>query len=446
MWWLGRCRAASPAVFTALMLGATATAVPQARPLHTFCEVEDNDTWDRAQVLDANVAAAVSGVQQPVDCFFVTGKLQMDYIWDIEPKCALRAYAKPQPARTSTGQAIPGQTYEPILASSNVGVIDSLTPNDDNTVRLAVASLMDAFDGTVNGLSQNGPHNERGEVTVELFINRSASQLDGVTPDQSYVFRFKSGTDALRLAFIAPGAQYVTVRCRQNTGTVGVCYDTDFYRIVGLVPGNPYCITVVGGVTDRCTKTDTVLGWYDKQGYRIGGDDGFNDDHAGTVYPEICVYADVDGSIWFAISGKGDEDFDGLLDATEDQYFDFLALVAVRHGFVAAYRQGASVTDASAADVIRYPRAFVDRFGETVTFWEDPRYAALFAPGAPPEAHVAHGVCGSYCIKVQPAEHTSGGQPPVGQTGAARADINNDGVINASDLALLLSYWGVRSN
>jgi hypothetical protein len=416
----------------ALFAGSAAYAVPVSIPNYTFCEDEINDYCDRAQYINALDAIDEVTLESATDCFYITGKLQADCVWDIAPKCALVVYGKPQPARTSTGAVIPNNFCEPIIASSNEGILEGVTPID-GAVRLAVAALTDAFDGTVNGLNNNGRHNERGEVTIKVRYNSETGER--VRPDQKYTFHFQNGSDALRWAIVVPSdTTSVDIECDNETGTVEVCYDIDFYHITGLEAGQAYAVQVIGGLTPECVKTDTVLGIYNKECIQIA----FDDDGGQDMYSQVITYAEIDGSITVAVSGKGDEDFNGLLDATQQDYFDFLNILDVRHDLAYTYYPGSSTKDDSEGDVIRYPRSI----------WDDTRYTAFFSPGNPPESRYDHGICGGYCIKVSVADHVSSG--PGGSGGSvmtpARADVNADGFVNAQDLALMLSYWGTVAN
>ncbi len=413
---------------------STSQAIPQAEPVHSFRELEDNDLCPLAQVIDANVAVAAAG-EAARDCFFIVGKLQRDLIWDIQPKCAVRAYDKPQPSRDELGRVIPGRYCEPIIASGNDGRLYGLAPLSDGTIRLGLAALMDAFDGTINGLSQNGLHHEMGEVTLKIYFD-GAGQFAG-EPDEKYVFRFTTGGDALRLSYVVPaGVASVDVMCCDDTGTVGICWDVDHYEVRRLDAGKPYCVTVVGGLNDDCEFTDTLLGWFDKDCFQIGGQDGVDDDDGTDVYSDMCVFSDGVGTLRFAVSGKGDANFNGLLDESEYDYFDFLFITNVLEHTSYEFRTGASAGDDSAPFVNRYPREF----------WDEQSWAA----GEPIEARYAHGVCGQYTIKIRPAEHNpdgsggSGGEDDGGDTviGPDDADLNGDGLVNASDLALMLSFWG----
>ncbi len=303
-------RKTSLAAGLAASLGAAAAyAVPQAIPTYTFCEEEDNDLCVLAQEIDASLAVAMTGnVEEVRDCFYITGKLQEDCVWDRQPKCAMRAFGKPEPARGSDGRVINGEFCEPLVATSVNGRILGLAPNSDGTIRLAVGITIDALDGTVNGLGQNEPHGDTGEVTIKVFCE---GDDDGPArgleedPDFEYVFRFVNGSDGLRVAFECDSAvESVDIHCCDDTGTIPVCYDVDFYNVTNLIPGRAYCVTVVGGQTPSCEKTDTKLGWFDKNCNMIGGIDGYDDDSGNpSPYSNLCVFADGDGALRFGVTG-----------------------------------------------------------------------------------------------------------------------------------------------
>lgn len=428
----------------ALLGGATAFAIPQSAPVYTFCERECNDSCEYPQYIHAGDARDCLTQQSAADCFYITGKLQADCVWDIEPKCALRVFNKPQPARTSTGAPISGQWCEPVIASSdNFGWIHNVAPID-GAVRLGVAAFQDAFDGTINGLNNNALHGEFGEVTIKVYYNWPDGETNTVRseecPDDYYVFQFH-GNDALRVSFIIPsGVPTVDIQCCDDTGTVEVCYDVDFYHISGLVPLEAYAVQVIGGLDKDCNKTDTVIGIYNKNCFQIA----FDDDGGQGGYSEVVTYAELDGTMVVAVSGKGDADFNGLLDSSQDSYFLFLTTLRIRQQVPSGthFVPGASVCCYGShqrdeccnyEDVIRYSRAV----------WDDTRYTNWFSHGNPPESRVDHGICGGYCLKISRANHV-----PVSPGGGgsvmtpSRVDINGDLRIDASDLALMLSFWG----
>jgi hypothetical protein len=322
-----------------------------------------------------------------------------------------------------------------------------------------------------------------GEVTVKVFYNDGGDgEPRGDQPDQEYVFRFGQklaviqnflareggpmkevecedalGSDALRVAFVVPSnVTKVDIVCCNNTGVVPVCYDVDNYKVTNLLPSRAYCIEAIGGIDDnsstRCCAlaTDTMIGIFDKNCNLID----FNDDKVECdpfrnsacepdgFYSKICAFAEVDGTLRFAVTGFGDEDFNGLYDhdgTYQQDYFDLLERLRIIDNLNYDYRQGASLKDASAGDVNRYPRFIWDASSN-----QNPHGENLFANffGAP-EAYADHEICGGYCIKIQLAEHVDSRPTPAPVMNGARADINSDGTVNASDLALLLSYWGI---
>ena len=75
----------------------------------------------------------------------------------------------------------------------------------------------------------------------------------------------------------------------------GVCRDVDFYQISDLIPLADYCISMT-----IVTAQDATMGWFNKNGELLQVDRGL-----------LCVVADTNGDILFAVSGHTDEDFDG---------------------------------------------------------------------------------------------------------------------------------------
>lgn len=411
---------------------ASSYAAPEAKPVYTFCEEEDNDLCSSPDIIDASEAvASLGGDESQRDCFYITGKLQEDCIWDIEPNCALRVYDKPAQCRDTSGNIIPGAFYEPIIRSGK-GVLSNVPVLSDRTVRIGVAANPDAFDGTINGLNNNGAHREVGEVTVKVtWTTGDDGQPRG--GGENYVFTFVNGSDAGRFAVVVPpGVTTVNIECCDDTGTQEVCYDVDHYLIRNLIPSAAYSIEVIGGLDHDCRKTDTLIGWFDKNCLLHA-----TDDDSGTgVYSHLFVFAEVDGTLRFAVTGSGDEDFNGLEDRKQQDYFRFLQRLWILDNFIVDYRQGASLCcdDGSAGDVTRYPRQLWDSYHFLNEFY-----------GAP-EGYFDHDVCGDYTIKVSLAQHIDPGNrpsfPPLVILNGARADVNGDGFVNASDLALMLSFWG----
>jgi len=150
---------------TSLACAGVALAVDVPDPTFTYCELEDryslsNDTFAMIETIAAPPEFA--------DCFYITGKLQEDCVWDREPKCCLVAYDKPVTAYDSTGRAI-GLVEEVIATTDPFTLEPFVIPIlDDGTVRLGVTAIFDCFDGTMNGLYSNGLHGEIGDVCLRL--------------------------------------------------------------------------------------------------------------------------------------------------------------------------------------------------------------------------------------------------------------------------------------
>ena len=89
--------------------------------------------------------------------------------------------------------------------------------------------------------------------------------------------------------------------------------DVDYYRIVGLTPGETYNATIVAGLTSRNGFTDTMLGWLVAEGVTVA-----SDDNSGpmTGYSKIAFTADENGVATLAITGHGDSDFNGSMDVS----------------------------------------------------------------------------------------------------------------------------------
>ncbi len=415
----------------ALAGASVALAVDLPDPVYTYCETEqerltvprtgegNNDAFMYSEIVTAPTEFA--------ECFYITGKLQKDCIWDRQPKCCLIRYSKPLTAFDETGRNI-GLVEEVLDIEDVFNLGTTIWPVlDDQTLRIGVTSVFDCFDGTLNGLFSNGLHDDTGEVTLSLDPNDGDSEV--------YTFRFEEGREALRLAFIFPIAATVEIECDDFLGTKEVCYDVDFYWVEGLEPRELYCISQVGGKDYDCEATDTVLGWFDKNGNRQGGDLGLADGPlAGNVleYPELCVIADDMGHVRFAISGTGDEDFNGLLDGEQEDFFEFLedeGYIPDDNNVIKGenWVPGASTKTNPSEDLIRLSREDFDDYPDVA---------------CPPE----HGICGCYTLKVYLNEHDDAEGDDDDDFGggglAARADMSGDGFVDAVDLAMLLSFWG----
>jgi len=420
------------ALVVAAWICAIASADPQGDPTFTFREVEDNDAFARRQILDVDQAVAETAFEGVRDCVYVNGKLQRDCVWDREPKCSLRAFGKPLQVYDEFGEPVLGQFTEEVIAVGTDGHLEGVPLDEHTVLRLGVAAVTDAFDATINGLAQNGLHQEKGEITLKVFWD-AGEEVDPTTdsPDATYVFRFENGGDALRVAFkAAPGTMSADVWCVEDGGTVEVDWDIDYYEATGLRPNEPYCVTAIAGLNEDCEDTDIQLGWYDKQGFQIGGLDGQDDNGGQGVFPDLCVFSDDQGVLRFAVTGTGDRDFDGILDSVEPTLRDIVRQLLFVFDLEVEYVGGASVKDGADNEVVRLPREV----------WSDLSLKA----GRPLDASLAHGIHGGYTLKIRHVGHRTPDDPDPGEEPprAATGDINGDGVVDSLDLALLLSNWG----
>ncbi|RMH27115.1 MAG: hypothetical protein D6693_05820 [Planctomycetota bacterium] len=205
---------------------------------------------------------------------------------------------------------------------NNDGWADVLTNNGDGTysLRLVVTGFPDGFDGDCNGFFQNAPHGQLGKFRLIIrYINRVDEEMitEAIPPlgtvlrTDEYADEFITGAEAFRLNFTAPdGTNLVHITIDNTVGRRLVPRDVDQICVGGLEPLAPYCLTVVGGLNKDCRPTDTVLCWIDKTCDVILSDD---DSGPAKGWSEICVIADANGMICFAVSGAGDDDCDGLV-------------------------------------------------------------------------------------------------------------------------------------
>jgi len=414
-----------------------------ADPLFIHAEVETmssarNDTFEDRE--------EVHVPEESQDCFYLGGKLQQDCIYDRAPKCVIVAFGKPRQAFVKVDGFPEPIVFEEIIAFEAGDVLTAPVVEGTNgsagSIRLGVAALFDAEDGTINGLAAKGLHGETGEVTICVDFDSEADLREEVESFE-YTFEFQEGREALRLAYIAPeGAQSAEVVCKENAQKE-VAYDVDYYDVGGLRDDgqSTYCLSVIGGLDVDCELTDTLIGAFDNNGLLLGTpqDRRINDDGPNLApYSELCVLADSSGRLRFAVTGGGeraDRNFNGLYDAEEIDYFLFLEEngfdsdddpTYIEDSFFPGqnYVPGASLKNSvEAGDVIRLNREDFDESG--------------FA--CPPD----HGVAGDYCIKVRFVEHTEDeADSPFNGFTAASVDFNQDGVVNGTDLATLISFWG----
>jgi hypothetical protein len=89
--------------------------------------------------------------------------------------------------------------------------------------------------------------------------------------------------------------------------------DVDYFRVNGLTPGEVYTATILAGMNGSNGFTDTVLGWLAGPGIVIAADDNSG---PRAVYSKIEFIADESGVATLAVSGHGDDDFDGRMDGS----------------------------------------------------------------------------------------------------------------------------------
>ncbi len=86
--------------------------------------------------------------------------------------------------------------------------------------------------------------------------------------------------------------------------------DVDYYRFTGLTPDGIYTATIVAGMNGDNGFTDTMLGWLAAEGVVVALDDNSG---PRAVYSKIEFIADENGAATLAVSGHGDDDFDGMM-------------------------------------------------------------------------------------------------------------------------------------
>jgi hypothetical protein len=97
--------------------------------------------------------------------------------------------------------------------------------------------------------------------------------------------------------------------------------DVDFFTFTGLSPGSPFAARTFD--PDE-VGIDTYLAWFDSDGTLITLDD----DGAGGVLSKVTGTVPADGTLMFAVSGYGDETFEGL-HRSEGRYDLVLQLVGL---------------------------------------------------------------------------------------------------------------------
>jgi hypothetical protein len=368
-----------------IALGAVAlSGVPS--PEHViFADAEPNDTKDSL----VNIIA-------PAGVFIIVGKLEKRYAPGCEPDTFVVLFDKLNGFIAGDDNS---STKGNGWASGLFGISDAngFIDNGDGTrsLRIGVTGRADGFDGNFNGLNQNGSHGQLGAFTLFVTFRDGAGAPVGET--LMYSDGFDIGAEAFYINYLVPAAAATADLCIDNTtGEVLNCTDVDYFCLKGLVPLCEYCITTVGGIDCECRPTDTLLGWFDKNMALID-----LDDESGPVpgYARLCVTADIDGRARIAVTGSGDEDFDGFLD---DQ-----------------------VLNTGAQGVGR-------------------------APTECPEFLKGHGVCGCYTLDVR-VNHPHTDDNPDAQAAQLEAamnhgDINMDGSTDTADLGIMLGNFGWASS
>ena len=361
-------------------IGACAVSGFGSDQLVIIADIEPNDTKDELVIVTA-----------PADSFILVGKLEKRFAPDCQPDTFMTLFDKSNSfVQTDDNGSNKGNGW----ASGLFGITDSngFIDNGDGarSLRIGVTGRADGFDGNFNGLNQNSGHQQFGAFT--LFVTfRDAGGLP-VGPTLEYTDEFSIGAEAFYLNYIVPSAAVSADVCIDNTvGEILNCNDVDYYCLKDLVPFCEYCITTVGGIDCECKPTDTLLGWFDKNMTLIA-----LDDESGPVpgYARLCVTADVDGRARFAVTGSGDEDFDGFLDG--------------------------QMLNSGAQGVER-------------------------APSECPDFLLGHGVCGCYTLDIRVNHPHSGAEDPSEAQLAdamSHGDINMDGKTDTADLGILLGNFG----
>jgi hypothetical protein len=185
------------------------------------------------------------------------------------------------------------------------------------------------------------------------------------------------------------GTATVDVEVDNTTDMIEYAGDVDFYEIDCFPPACDVRIRIVGGMDYDCEQLPLVMGWYDKNGNLV---ECFTEtDEDGFVYMDAI--SDANGRVRLAISGAGDCDFDGLLDAE-----------------VAEPRN----VETPCAELLPY-----------------------------------HGVSGVYVFCWEILEH-EGGKTTPGPGGPefvmlSNGDLNMDGGVDVVDLAIIINNWGWTS-
>jgi hypothetical protein len=298
----------------AALAGAALAGTNPAPVSHVQFESESNNTFeDKNHIVIGSLET------------HITGKLEKSDIPDCEPDTFLVLFDKLNNHINHDDNSSPlGNGWASALFGVNAG--SGLIDNGDGTrsLRIGLTGRADGLDGNFNGLFQNNPHLQFGEFTLTVTWYDEDDMLcvapmalpDGlgdVDNPQVYVDRFEIGAEAFHINYIVPiGAVSADIIVDNTTGWRQTCRDVDFLRLENLVPLCDYCFTQVGGIDCECRPTDTLVGWFDKLGEVIALSYDWD---LKTGYDELCFTADSNGVACLAITGEGDEDFDGFHDA-----------------------------------------------------------------------------------------------------------------------------------
>ena len=365
---------------TVLAIGAC--AVSDSGPQVILPDVEPNDTKEELVIVSA-----------PADPFILVGKLEKRYAPDYQPDTYMILFDKLNNfVLTDDNGAIDKGNG---LASGLYGITDAdgFIDNGDDThsIRIGVTGRADGLDSNFNGLNQNAGHEQFGAFTVYVAFHDAGGSAVG--PTLEYTDEFIIGAEAFYINYIVPdGAVSADVWIDNTVGEVLNCSDVDYFLLEDLVPFCEYCITTVGGLDCECRPTDTLLGWFDKNMNLID----FEDENGPVPgYARLCVTADVDGRVRFAVTGSGDENFDGYLDG--------------------------QLLTPGAQGIGR-------------------------APAECPDFQLGHGVGGCYTLEIIAGQPHDGGSTDPLETQIEEAmsngDINMNGVTDTADLGILLGNFG----
>jgi hypothetical protein len=163
-------------------------------------------------------------------------------------------------------------------------------------------SGFDDFDFDGLGDDSGGPHNQLG--AFEGFTQYYDADGAFVSSDYLGFYEFLNGDEVFfGTEFPPPTAVTYDIFLDNTVGSDCQCGDVDFQFVTGLIPGAEYEIRV----TDA--DFDTILQTYDAFGAPLD----FNDDDpdAGCCLSVLTATANENGSVYFSISGFGDDQFSG---------------------------------------------------------------------------------------------------------------------------------------